>query len=793
MLNIGTQETVFESGKYEYIDAKVVINNHEYGRDSIQQLRIIGDLYAQNTLSFGGCCSRQLGLVLSQDSNVIPKQAKIEVYKRVVADPSNPPAWFRKGVFYIDTRENIGNTGRVRITAYDSMLKAEADYHLSGRYNGYITIGGTDYYRDSDNDGDIAEDTAPYAWSDNTITVYTTSATPSQYDATYYDTGATSLHSVIDSYSPSSTSPTMASVAYDIAGEICEGLDSRCSFENYPLSDEDIETLNERYSQREVLGIIAAAHGGNFIITDEDKLLLVRESASATKDFDMTNAMAAKMDIGESWQPISKVELAVGDTIYESGTDTGRTVSIKCDLGTQAIANALLTQLQGLTYTSYSAESIISPAVEMGDRFEYDNTMFVVAHVDSQHNNSNYVTMSSPSDGDIEHEYPFKSSESRETTRSIANKLDSKGGDEHEFAWKINKQGAHLYSDGKEVFRVTDTEAFLNGIINAYGGRFEGSGIEVTSGNRQSTIDNLSSESISSNKISADSMDTRVISATGDTPNDGIYLNKTHLYDRGVGGNPIITTITFSASPTNCSVGADYINFGVTITASAALPALTTVSAFVEVEVRFGTEYQTFGIAMSGQMEKGSTSITLQKQKSYKASTTGTFNSASVRSYSPTTQTYTTGDISGIYLSLDGVSGLVPSFPNAYDLGHSISYWKDMYAVNFNQVSDKRKKKDISYSFKEYDKVFDELKPATYKIKDSADGLTHIGFIAQDVISAFKSGKIDTKDMGIVNYGDVLSLRYTEFIALNTYQIQKLKSRIAELEERLNKLENKEK
>ena len=51
---------------------------------------------------------------------------------------------------------------------------------------------------------------------------------------------------------------------------------------------------------------------------------------------------------------------------------------------------------------------------------------------------------------------------------------------------------------------------------------------------------------------------------------------------------------------------------------------------------------------------------------------------------------------------------------------------------------------------------------------------------------------LDTKDLAayvaatIDGDETVLSLRYEEFIALNTWQIQKLKARVAELERRIN-------
>ena len=64
---------------------------------------------------------------------------------------------------------------------------------------------------------------------------------------------------------------TMQEAATIIAGEMGISLDTRCSFNSsyevdYPAND---------YTRRDVLCFIAAAHGGNWIITDADQLLLI--------------------------------------------------------------------------------------------------------------------------------------------------------------------------------------------------------------------------------------------------------------------------------------------------------------------------------------------------------------------------------------------------------------------------------------------------------------------------------------------------------------------------------------
>ena len=108
------------------------------------------------------------------------------------------------------------------------------------------------------------------------------------------------------------------------------------------------------------------------------------------------------------------------------------------------------------------------------------------------------------------------------------------------------------------------------------------------------------------------------------------------------------------------------------------------------------------------------------------------------------------------------------------------------------------------------------LQPVSFTFKDGASGRTHIGFIAQDVEAAMKEcGLTDLDFAGFCkdvkttvylttktdedgneteqeieepildedgNLQYIYSLRYEEFIALNTHMIQKLCDRVSALE-----------
>ena len=110
--------------------------------------------------------------------------------------------------------------------------------------------------------------------------------------------------------------------------------------------------------------------------------------------------------------------------------------------------------------------------------------------------------------------------------------------------------------------------------------------------------------------------------------------------------------------------------------------------------------------------------------------------------------------------------------------------------------SDANLKHDIVDLAIQYDALFDLLHPVCYKYNNGTSGRVHTGFIAQDVITAIEQVGLTTQDIAAVcklyagcEEEERWALRYGEFISLNTWQIQKLKARVAELEAIVAKLQ----
>ena len=119
--------------------------------------------------------------------------------------------------------------------------------------------------------------------------------------------------------------------------------------------------------------------------------------------------------------------------------------------------------------------------------------------------------------------------------------------------------------------------------------------------------------------------------------------------------------------------------------------------------------------------------------------------------------------------------------------------WKSASAISV--TSDRNQKHNIENLDDRYSLIMDKLKPRRFKYDDGQSDRYHTGFIAQEVKDSMDEIGLDTKDLAayvaatIDGDKTVLSLRYEEFIALNTWQIQKLKSRVASLEARIAELE----
>lgn len=98
-----------------------------------------------------------------------------------------------------------------------------------------------------------------------------------------------------------------------------------------------------------------------------------------------------------------------------------------------------------------------------------------------------------------------------------------------------------------------------------------------------------------------------------------------------------------------------------------------------------------------------------------------------------------------------------------------------------------------------WEQIFSKLTPKTYTLNVEKTNDIHIGFIAQDIEKVLDEFGLTTDDLGLIVHDywtdektgeekDGYGLAYEEFIALNTYMIQKQQAKIRYLEEKIEKL-----
>lgn len=207
---------------------------------------------------------------------------------------------------------------------------------------------------------------------------------------------------------------TMDSVASEIAGMMGVTIDSRTGLEGGYMME-----LPSGYTMREILGYIAAANAGNWIMTDEGKLRMIRAEEEA--DTCTLGGAARDLKLASPFDAITHVIVNCDEEVYlEAGDDTGRTLEVTCPWGTQAMANEILAELSGFVYQPFTASgAILDPAAEIGDQIILGEVSGILADQSTRFDSLFSSDIGSPGEDEIDHEYPYKSTSSREINRRL--------------------------------------------------------------------------------------------------------------------------------------------------------------------------------------------------------------------------------------------------------------------------------------------------------------------------------------------------------------------------------------
>lgn len=207
---------------------------------------------------------------------------------------------------------------------------------------------------------------------------------------------------------------------------------------------------------RELLGMIAAAHAGNWTITDAgmlrliplwsvpdethylvdehgdpitfggDRILVSREVSAENPN----ESGSGKSYLGRNmsdfgappkFAPFSRVVAWYDDeNAFAAGDDSGRTLEVDCPLASQAIVEKMLVKVQGYAYQPYEADGcILDPAAELGDGVTADGVYSVLARCETTFNALMVSDIAAPADEEIDHEMPYESRMQLEMKRKM--------------------------------------------------------------------------------------------------------------------------------------------------------------------------------------------------------------------------------------------------------------------------------------------------------------------------------------------------------------------------------------
>lgn len=106
-----------------------------YGDNMLISVKRTQRLFADNVPQVGCCTCSEVDIEMLMPIGNIPQMAMVAIYIRLVSrETGEMSEWVRKGIFYIDTRDNTRNRDNLdilRIHAYDAMMKADVMYFPS--------------------------------------------------------------------------------------------------------------------------------------------------------------------------------------------------------------------------------------------------------------------------------------------------------------------------------------------------------------------------------------------------------------------------------------------------------------------------------------------------------------------------------------------------------------------------------------------------------------------------------------------------------------------------------------
>lgn len=770
-------------------EVKAKIGNAEYTAISAP---IIDRSLMPSAMSVGNCISASMKVTIRTDAE-IPAAAAVQIHVRLT-DGATYSEWKNFGEFFISKRET--DRGLTSLECFDAMMKATQRY-----------VDPT-----SSTDDRIGWPKSQKACVDEIakrIGVTVDSRTVIETDEAYqidYPTNYTMM---------------------DVLGFI-----GACHGGNWIITpDKTLRLIPLTSPPPETFDIVDYYY--NKVYTDDGHKLIWKQyqpvEAVNTAGGDTINVpiVTGKITTGKA-MTISRVTIARDENLgYTKGDDTGAELRIENNpCACQAICDDLYTALNGTIYAPFNATSACyDPCAELGDWVLIGDQIRSVIYKQTLTLGTSFrADLEAPYKEETDDEYPYlteieklqlQDEHLKKYSEATKTYLETK-------IKQTNEQITLEITKLKEADEIT-TEAIsqitlaVDGISLSAVSKDNESYLHLSNGENSSdvaltmSVSNGKTESTITLKAGDVSIASEKINFTGFVTFEGLSGGTTTI------DGACIKTGTIDAARINLNTSDFASKSYVTSQISALEDGLS-------LSVSNGSDSSTISLKSDG-VTLSSKTITLSGMVTFSdLSTSGytTINGGNI----------TTGKLNADYLELSNNYG---GFACAYgDSGESSTIGAMMYGSNSNYYviatgsgvrmqalntsfycstghivasrsietsSDRREKNSIAYDMDRYEQFFLALSPCYYKFNTDTSEQFYSGFIAQDVESALADNGLTNADFAGLTTREVeadldgkkvmqtkYALRYSEFIALNTYMIQKLYARVAALEETVKNL-----
>lgn len=556
------------------------------------------------------------------------------------------------------------------------------------------------------------------------------------------------------------------SVVSDICTRLGIPLDSRSQIDSALMV-----TAPVNLTMRDVLRNIAAAHGGNFIVTTENKLrllpledlpdltllgdelgnyvgdefgnrILIIEGEFADMPCEDVRFMGDRVTV-------SGVTLVLDDEHgYTAGNSTGYALTAECLYADQAAANRALAKIQGVRYDPAEVTgAVFNPLLELGDALYSGGNLFRVYRMEIDYDVLFVADLAAPIEGDVEHEIPYETS-----TERLVN-------------WKAAQTRAYIDMGLEELELGVENEiqglsSSINIQLNSITSRVQGaegniSTLTQTANSLQSQITNANGQ-ISTISQKVDNIRLDVSNGTESSwielTVNGITLSSQQIKFTGnvVFESDLTDGIT-AISGNNIRTGyvtADRIHLGGAMQITEGVSSGAYGGSFGYLTGSTADGNVTYGVGIMHSSSSG------QLLCSSGGARIG------YGSYSSVTCTQGRVSLTGPEIVVNGT------------LKNS-----DGTVI----TSDRNRKEDIREDLDQYLGLFDRLRPSSFRLKGRTR--RHLGFIAQDVEEALEAAGIESGDFAglVIDEEGGYGLRYEEFIPLLVEKVQRQDAQIKEI------------